>query len=432
MKRTSLITIGIALLISLGLAAVFNPGLYPPYDEGRDYVAVANFNYTNVSSYYGARVLHPLVVRVVADIAHRPVDALVFRWVSVASLMALFLFLAFYFVAECSLTPWLFLFLVATANVVDEYRNYYWHDLFHAALCVLFFLALRTNKWVSLPILLMLYMTRESTILLVAILALVAMLRRQWGFAFSVLLVGVAGMKATSMLMAHAMPNKHGISMLTLDTLKLPFNFALNICGLEFWTNTNAATLDAPRWVANVPGWLHLGNIRQVGYSGFQAARPLRVLVLMCSAFGILPVPVIRAVARGVVRLLQIRFDCAIAFAYGGLMFVLAPLVGTLPSRYILYSWPIFWIFAVGLLDEAVTIIRRRIEFVSLSLVASWTPALVRLASGTKLVGRESLSAVTSGGLIISLAVLVAIYVRAWYLLEPSGRAAGLVQPADD
>jgi hypothetical protein len=431
MKRTTLITIGIALLISLGLAAAFRPRLYPPYDEGKDYVAIANFNYADVSGYYGARVLHPLVVRVVANIARRPVDAQVFRWVSVASLIALFLFLAFYYVAEFSWAPWLFLFLAATATLVDEYRNYYWHDLFYTALCALFFLALRMNRWVSLPILLMLYMTRESTILLVSVLVVVALLRRQWGFALSVLLVGVAGMKATSTLIAHAMPNKHGISMLTLDALKLPFNFAFNICGLEFWTNTNAPTLDAPRWIANLPGWLHLGNIRQVGYSGFQAARPLRLLVLMCSAFGILPALVIRAVTRGGVRLLQIRFDCAIAFAYGALMFVLAPLVGTLPSRYILYSWPIFWIFAVGLLGETATNARRRIEFVLLSLAASWTPALIRLASGAKLVGSGSLSAASSVGLIISLFALIPIYVRAWYLLSPSGGAERLLQSRD-
>jgi len=431
MQRTTLITIGVALLIGTGLAIAFCPTLYPPHFEGRDYVAIANFDYAHVYSYYGARVLHPLIVRAVASIAQRPADAYVFRFVSVASLIALFLLLGLYYASEFPWTPWLFLPLVATATVVDEYRNYYWHDLFYAALCALFFLALRMNRWVSLPILLMLYMTRESTILLVAVLVLVAMLRRQWGFLVSVLLVGMAGMKATSMLMARAMPNHHGVSMLTLDVLKVPFNFALNICGLEFWTNTNAATLDPPRWVADVPSWLHLGNIRQVGYCGFHGVRPLGMLVLMCSAFGTLPALVIRAVTRGGVRLHNQRFDCAVAFVYGGIMFVLAPLVGSIPSRYILYSWPMFWIFAVGLMNATTADTRRRIEFVLLSLAASWAPAFIRVFSGTKLTDSESVSVVSSGGLMVSLVVLLAIYIGAWYWLTPSGRAVGLLQSED-
>lgn len=418
MTRRCFIAASVALLISVGLAIGFKPRLYPAYDEGIDYVSIAKLNLGQVHSYYGSRVLHPLVVKIIADATHRPIGARVFWTVSVGSLVALLLILGTYYGVEFASAPWIYGLLVATVIVVDAYRNYYWQDLFYAALCALFFLTLRLNRWISLLPLLMLYITRESTVVLVVVLVVSTLVRRQWAFCSSVLLIGLAGMSTTSLLVHHAIPNQHGVSMLVLDGLKLPFNFAFNVCGVELWTNTISATTDAPRWVADIPGWLHLGNIRQVGYSGFSLLRPVRFLLCMSSGFGILPVLAINSTAQEKVRLLLRRFDRAIAFEYGLLMLVLTPLVGTSPSRYILYAWPLYWIFAAEVLEATAGDLRIRSEFVLLSLAASWVPAFVRLAFGSKPIGPETICAVSAGGMIFSLTILIPIYVRGWYLLN--------------
>jgi hypothetical protein len=237
---------------------------------------------------------------------------------------------------QYSFASGLWLVLLVTAVVIDSYRNYYWHDLFYAALCALFFLVLRASPWASLPILFLLYLTRESTIVLVGVLALVAAMQRRWKFCVLAVFVGLAAMRADSALFAHALANQHGLAPALLDILKVPYNFALNVCGLEFWTNTNAATLHPPIWVVHVPAWLHLGNIREVGYSGFFWERPVRTLLIMSTAFGILPLAVVRAAKRNWRRLLLSQFQMATAVFYGALMFVLTPLMGTLPDRYVL------------------------------------------------------------------------------------------------
>lgn len=420
MNRPIALTIALALLLGTALALAFRPSLYPPYAEGQAYVAMANGDYSRIYSYYGGRLFHPRVVRAVAHITHAPVDARPFLWVSTASLIGLFVLLGVLYGLDYSFAGGLLLLLLVMPTVVDPYRNYYWHDLFYAALCALFFLALRASPWIGLPIIFLLYLTRESTVVLVAALVAIAVLQRQWKFWFAVLVVGLAAMKMESVLVARSLPNNQGISLVLLDALKVPYNFAFNVCGLEFWTNTNAATLDPPIWTAQVPTWLHLGNIREVGYSGFFWERPVETLLIMSTAFGILPLIVIQKVARNWKRLFFDRFDTSAAFLYGALMFLLTPLVGTSPARYVLYGWPLFWLFGASALSASFPDSRKRIEIVMLSLCASWIPAVVRLATGPTIQGAESVSSLTTDGLAISLALVGAIYIFAWRLLAPA------------
>lgn len=424
-NRPVAVTAGLALLLGSTLALAFRPTLYPPYDEGRTYVAMANGDYANIYSYYGGRLLHPLVARAVAHLIHAPIDAHVFLGISIAALLALFAISGVFYGLDYSSAGGLWLPLLATAVVVDAFRNYYWHDLFYAAVCALFFIVLRASPWISLPFVFLLYLTRESTIVLVAALVGVSALRRQWRFGFFVLAVGLAAMKIDSALIARGLPNNQGIPVVLLDALKVPYNLALNVCGLEFWINTNAATLDPPIWTTQVPPWLHLGNVREVGYCGFFWERPARTLLTMSTAFGILPLAAIRTVARDWKRMLLQRFDILTALLYGALIFFLTPLVGTSPARYVLYGWPVFWLFSVSALHMSIPDSRKRVGIVLLSLCASWTPAVVRLVTGPPIDGPQSVSSVTRTGLVLSLAITTAAYLCAWHLLRPARSTAG-------
>ena len=424
MNRRVLATAGIGCLLGGALALLFRPSLYPTYVEGIAYLLIAKLDFRWIPGYYAGRVLHPLVVRLVATLFHVPIDARPFLWVSAGALIVFFVCLGASYGLELPSAPALWLLLAATATIVDQYRNYYWHDLFYAALCALFFLALRTHWWLSVPIVFLLYMTRESTIVLVAALVALTALRRQWAFCLSALGAGVAGMAVQGALVARALPDGHGIPIVFVDALKVPYNFALNICGLEFWTNTIAATTSTPRWTANVPAWLPLGSIHQVGFVEFLWDQPLRTLLVLSTAFGILPLIVIRA-GRLRRRSLFRRFDLALACVYGALMFILAPLQGTTPARYILYAWPLFWLFGVAALEAAIPERRRRIAIVALSLCAAWAPAVVRLAMTRSAPrGPESLSDVSDKGLLISLALVAVIYICGWRFAEPVAPAA--------
>lgn len=422
------ITVGIALLLGGSLAFAFRPAEYAPYQEGQAYVAIARGNHGLVYSYYGGRVLHPLVARVVARAAHTGIDARVFIWLSAASLVALFLLVAGHYGMDYASAGGLWLVLLVTASVIDSYRNYYWHDLFYAALCALLFLLMRANLWAALPIVFFLYLTRESTVVLVAAIVVIAALQRQWKFCVAVIILGLVAARVDSALVARAVPNKQGFSLLLVDVLKIPFNFAYNVCGVQFWANTNAAFLEPPIWVASVPSWLRLGNIHEVGYAGFFWERPARTLLAMSTAFGILPLIVVRAAAGNWRRLLVGRFETATAFLYGTLMFLLSPLVGTLPERYVLYAWPVFWLVGVDALYKATSGWRKRIEIVSLSFIVSWIPAVVRLAVGPSINGAQSVSTLTRQGVLISLALVIPLYIWTWRMLErptPSISAKG-------
>jgi hypothetical protein len=415
-NRRTLAIVTLALLLGSVLAFAFHPTLYPPYAEGRDYVSLAKGDYSTVYNYYGGRMIHPLIVRGIARLAHVPIDAHVFRWVSVTALLCFFALIGVVYALEYGFAARIWLVLLVSPTLVDPYRNYYWHDLTFAALCAGFFLLLRSNVWFGLPLIFVLYLTRESALVLVAAVAVAAALRRQWRFCMAALAFGFAAREIESALVARSLPNNEGLPLLLLDFLKIPYNFAFNICGLEFWTNANAATLSPPMWTAHVPAWLHLGNIREIGYSGFSLERPAKALLTILTAFGILPLVVLRTMG-GWRNTLNQRFDISVAFLYGVLMLFLSVLVGTGPSRYVLYAWPLFWLLSVSMLHGAVPDLRRRIAVVSLSLIASWVPAVVRLFAGPSVSASSSIATLSSGGIVISLGAVFAIYVFAWRLL---------------
>jgi hypothetical protein len=409
--RRRLTMIGIAFIVGSVLALSFLPPLYPPYAEGNDYLSVAKLDYANVHSYYGGRVLHPFTVRIVAAAANAPIDARVFRWVSIASLIAFFLVLAVYFPVGVTGDPVLLL-LVATPLLIDLYRNYYWQDLFYTALSALFFLASRWNKWASLPILFLLYLTRESTIVLAFVVVIIAFFYRQKIFAVAALIVGAAGLKATSVLVSHSLPSKHGVSAVVLDGLKIPYNVMLNFFGLQFWTNTNADTITLPRkWVVTLPGWVHLGSIHEVGYCGFFWTKPVFLALILTSAFGVLPIVLLRRTRLK--RLLRERYDISLVFLYGTLMFVLAPMVAT-GERYFMYAWPLFWIVSLSAIDKLTK--KERVTVILLSIAAAWTPALLHLIEQNE--NHGSFYDLSKAALIISAIALGFINVAAWAILR--------------
>jgi hypothetical protein len=109
-------------------------------------------------------------------------------------------------------------------------------------------------------------------------------------------------------------------------------------------------------------------------------------------------------------------------------MFILAPLTGTIPARYVLYGWPFFWIFGVAVLHDAFPTSRKRAYIVLFSLCVSWTPAAVRLMLGPSIGGAESISTLSERGLILGIALVLLLNAIAWHFIAADPPAASPVR----
>jgi hypothetical protein len=349
-----------ALVLALLICFLLLPPVQTPeqqgYPDSKSYFAIASGNQQAAYYYYADRVLHPLTAALVARLFRLSLpDG--FRAVACASLVLLFVMVA----AEVGDPAFLGLLLIAV--VVEAFRNYYLPDLFYAALLAIFFRCFLRNVWLALPILFLLQLSRESTIVLTGVIVAL-MLRRNRAFAWAVVLVGVGGMFATSLLMARGTPNHHGLSTLVFDFLKVAYNLSANLIGFVFWTDTNAATVGCSpvRTVA-----VHWGAIRHLGVCPYQWVRPLTTATSMASAFGLLPLLV-----WGARREKSPRTDLQTAFWYGLVSFIAAPLLGGTVERYTLYAWPLFWLYGGERLNSLHP--HQKGTLVLFSLVASWTP----------------------------------------------------------
>jgi len=353
---------------------------------------------SHLHSYYAGRVLHPWVVRALAQILHRPPDAATFRLMSDISLAVALAMLSIYYALEgCN---WALLFFTATPIVIDQYRNYYWADLFYLAVWLVFLLVLRSNIWLSLPIVVALYLTRESTIILIASLIMVGVLKGKKLFVAGSLAAGFAGASLTSLRVSSAIPNAHGIPIWMLDLLKVPFNFALNVAGVSLWTNTIASTTAPPVKSFVLPTFLQIGNITNVGYIDWSWTRPAAVVLFLISAFGLLLLSTFHSIRIGKTKYEPIYE--AVSHLFGAFMLILTPLTGTTPSRYVLYSAPLFWIISVRWMRNWSC--RRVVPLAGLSLAIAWFPVFVRLAGDRGFIPSITLLPTTPAQLLVSLA----------------------------
>jgi hypothetical protein len=219
-----------------------NPGIYEPCTEGEAYFKLAQGHPEMTYNYYAGRILHPFAARLLGNAVQMNLHRAFFV-VAVISLLALCVFLSLYS-RKLNLNPALLIPLVCVPATITLYRGYYFQDLFHAMLVAAFFVVYSSSAWASLPLLFLLHLTRESTLLLSAWLAVISTRRRNWAFALSVAAVAAIGTGITSVTIHTALPNKHAVKFLEMHALKIPYAFCNSILGLVFWTDTNASTIN--------------------------------------------------------------------------------------------------------------------------------------------------------------------------------------------
>jgi len=319
------------------------------------------------------------------------------------------------FVFALLLIPWL----------LGLFREYYLPDLPHAALAAVYFLLLYKGRyWESIPLLFLMQLTREATVLL-AVVAVVVLIRdRRWRPALASAGAVAAAMALVAYAIRDAQPNLHHINSVLYLVLKVPFNISRNVFGVMLWTDSLGSKELPAVWTMDLPSWLVRGNIHRIEYCGFDPVPPMETLLSFLTLFGVVPVLLVRELWLRWKRMVGaglLRPWVKIALAYGLVSFFAGPALGASVRRLVGYGWPAFLLAGVLLLAGSYCLDRRTaVGLLIIQVLACWGPlALVESMP-------ESISMLAA-----ALGLAVVLNVAAWRLIgqatpEPFAEADGV------
>jgi hypothetical protein len=354
-----------ALLATLTLLAMWR------FASVRPYVDTDAFHYQTMAEGkpamkpFAFRVLEPAMARLFANVTGKPAAdgflavGLLSGWVLLYGVLRP--------VLERRQNMWLAVVLILMPFWLRNFTNYFLPDLM--------------RRWgLAAAMLPVMFLAREST-LLIAVIAVPTLWRLVGRRVGLVQLAGtLVGMTASKFAARHALANQHNIN----DTLyilgKIPWNASRNIFGITLWTNTLPVLHPVRIW--NVPHWLPLGGIHQVGYSEFSWLYPMLTSIFLLTSFGLGSVVAICLVWRTPLRRLLPREEphLCIAAIYGAVTFLMSPMLGAALPRLFDYGWPVFLIYLPAMIPRIwrnwpVWIVSL---LVGLHLIAAWTE-MVRL-----------------------------------------------------
>ena len=363
-----------AVLATLTMLVVWKMASAHPYidPDSPQYQALADGKPTMKP--FAFRVLDPAAARLFADLTGRP-TAQGFRIVALVSGWAL-LYGVLSSALEQGQDRWLVPLLILLPFWVRNFSNYFLPDLLHAALCMGYLALLHRRRWGwASAMLALMFLARESTILLAAI----AVLTLWWLAARRAALLQLAGtavgIAASKIVARHAYANRHNIN----DTLyligKIPWNLSRNVFGLTLWTNTLRPVTPIRVW--NLPHWIPMGGIHQIGYGAYDWSYQISTAVQLLTAFGLGSCIAVFLVWRTPLRKLlpaEKPWLC-VAGIYGAVMFLLAPVLGSAKTRLFDYGWPLFLLYLPAIIpriwrDWPIWVVS---VLASLHLVAAWT-----------------------------------------------------------
>ena len=313
---------------------------------------------TAVPRPFAFRVLAPWLAAALAHAAHRSL-AFGFTVLGLLSLTALVFCLALPLLAARVGRPalrWACLAGILLTPVLPSlWADLYLPDLLHAALVAVYLMMLRARRWVLAAALLpLLYLARESTLLLavVAVVVLARTVSRRVAIthAFAAALGWLLSQRAG----ARGLSNQRGVG----DTLylagKVPHNLLKNMLGTSLW----AEPMDGPRppYLWTVPPSLHLGHIHQIGLIGIGLDLAYLTLLTALTTFGIGIAVALLLWERRAELWPDFRAEpwLLLAAVYGLLSFVLAPALGPSVDRLFLYGWPLFFLAVPAMLLRVV------------------------------------------------------------------------------
>jgi hypothetical protein len=393
-----------------------------PYEDGQDYFRIAEGNPSSAYSYYAGRVFHPWLARAAAEISGSSLQD-GFRLVSVLSLL-MFGFVVTIPNRQSFLAIGFAVLTIAAPVVISAYQAYYFQTLCYSAILAGGLLVLKERRWLFLPFLVLLYLTRESTVLITIALVTLATLRKDSRFAVAVAIVSVCCLITVRILVSQGIPDKHGLNPFLFYGLKIAYSLAYNFFGLVFWTNTNATTIvciPSVRW--DVSSIAMLGKIKEIGFCGFYPELPLHSALLLVTAFGVCPA-IIWLCRSSLFRLLRTgTYDLALATSFGVLALLSAYFTGPGMGgyRYMMYTWPLFIYMSLWILSlfGVVASSRDVVLLLVCQFIALWLPFSVFL-DPTELDENRIPFLLATGMLMLATGIQVFVFYRFRYLRDVS------------
>ncbi|HLJ13426.1 MAG TPA: hypothetical protein VKV15_02940 [Bryobacteraceae bacterium] len=335
-----------ALVVFVAIAVI---GMWLGHNVAPDsisYMAMAQGHFDRAVEPFSGRMLHPSLVGVIARLSHVPFET-AFWWVALSSLTVLLTvsWRLLYRTGELpKFLPAFALFFLPW--LISIYGVYTIQDMFYAALlsifCAEFIRRQGEISVVSLLILFLLYLTRESTLLLTAALCFVAWRAGKYRRMAFVTAVSLAGLILGKYFEGVGIPNQHGVNGITYLAMKFLYNPPQNILGMKLLVDSYPYydSVHAQR-IFELP--FAIGRIRHVAFYGFEPGVPLTMLMTYLCSFGLIPV-FIAASVRGRVRetFNKVPEAIQVMLLFGILCAVSAPFLGNAVNRYLAYGWPAF------------------------------------------------------------------------------------------
>jgi hypothetical protein len=281
--------------------------------------------------------------------------------------------------------PWLSVIFLLTPVTLELLLLGYMPELFHTALLSLFFLLLlRRRQRSALVVLFFAFLTRESTLGLCLVCIYSGWVRGERRLTFGSIAVLVAGILAGAWSARLGMPNTHHLPEFVYLPLKIGYNFLRSILGIMFWSNTMVPARSTPQVIWNLPSFLHLGLIRQIGVS-FQWGPPFGTFVTLSAVFGVAPLICIR-IWKNKDALDRLPVGIHVAFWYGFILFFLAPSLGASIFRLSGEAWPLVWIAIPCIIKHfgVKVTFRQCIGLTACYQLVAWVPLLVGFWGGSR------------------------------------------------
>lgn len=302
----------------------------------RFYLLMAQNRIAEVPAPFSARPLAPILARLLAGLVHGGLTTgfTLLAYLSLASSLVV----VFWLITRSAAPRWTLLLVAAVPFWPQLLSTVGLPDPLYTALLAALLVAIELEQHtVAAALMLPLMLARESTWLTLLCLLIVAGRRLGWWRCVLAVLCAATGALIVGHLSKGGLPNPEHLSGGLYMAGKLVANFAKSI-GVAPWSNVYPELCGAPAWQHA----LNLGSIRSVGVCSFSPDAPLQLLSAFLTVFGALPVLVLalvlrrRFTTRGMGTVVQF---CAL---YGGISFLLAPILGTWYTRLLGYGWPIF------------------------------------------------------------------------------------------
>jgi hypothetical protein len=348
--------VALAVAVTIGAATTLSIVSIPSVFHAPDsthYLKIAAGQTDTVMQPFASRQLGARVAAALAHLIHSDIRQgfLLQAAISLLFTMGVTCWLAL----QTSAPRWLLAALMLVPSWVMLVQYLVLPDLWYAALLAAFMLLLAKERWLAAALMMFpLMLSRESTSLTLLCFLIAAWPRmeawRRWWILATSILATATGSLIVSRLAAGSQPNHEHLPEAVYIFAKLPWNFLRNVVGILPWSDGNTQLCTVPSWSTPVNLPFH-STAHALGICGFSFIQQGLAVEGTLTNFGLLPLLVgflwwrHRKFPN---RSVLLRF----ALLYGGVSYLLAPVLGAGFVHLMQYAWPLFLIALPQLFNE--------------------------------------------------------------------------------